>query len=49
MSKGTARRTIRVDPELWESARIVAVKREENLSDVVRESLRAYVEDHSDE
>jgi hypothetical protein len=48
VSKGTDRRTVRVAAALWEAARIVAVARGENLSDVVRDSLRAYVEEHRD-
>jgi predicted DNA-binding ribbon-helix-helix protein len=43
VSKGTTRRSVRVDSALWETARIIALERGENLSDVIREALTAYI------
>ena len=40
----TPHRTIRVDDELWHAAQAKASERGENLSDVIRDALRAYVE-----
>lgn len=37
-------RSIRVPAKLWEAAKAKADEREENISDVVRDALRAYVE-----
>lgn len=44
MSKGTARRAVRVDDELWNAALAKAEARNENLSDIIRAALRAYIE-----
>lgn len=44
MSKGTTHRTVRVDDELWLAAKAKAEAEGENLSDVIREALRAYVD-----
>lgn len=38
----TPHRTIRVAPELWERARVVALDRGETLSDVIRRALEEY-------
>lgn len=43
MSKGTTRRTVRVDDELWLEAVRVATERGETVSDVIREALTRYV------
>lgn len=43
-TKGTTRRAVRVDDELWTAAQAVAAEREEHLSDIIREALRAYIE-----
>jgi predicted DNA-binding protein len=43
MSRGTARRTVRVVPELWERAGRLACDRGESLSDIIRRALDAYV------
>jgi hypothetical protein len=43
-SKGTTRRTVRVDDELWESALDEAEQRGEMLAEAIRRFLRAYVE-----
>lgn len=44
MSGETTRRTVRVDDELWDRAKEVAAERDDNLSDIIRNSLWAYVE-----
>lgn len=36
-------RSLRVPLPLWEAALAVAVKRQENISDVIREALERYV------
>lgn len=43
MSKGTQVRTMRVNPTLWEMARIDATENDETLSDVIRRALEAYI------
>ena len=43
MSKGTTRRAVRVDDELWTAAQTVAADRGDNLSDIIRAALVAYV------
>jgi len=47
MSK-TPLRAVRVDPELWEKARAVAEANNENLSAVIRDALRAYVQENEE-
>ena len=42
MSK-TPLRAVRVDPELWEKARAVAAEKGDNLSAVIRDALRQYI------
>ena len=42
----TPRRTIRID-ELWDEAKAVAVERGDNLPDVIRDALRAYVDNQT--
>jgi len=44
----TPRRTVRID-SLWEEAQGAASERGENLSDVIREALRQYVNNHLEE
>ena len=44
MPRGTKLRNFRADDTLWERAKAVADKREENLSDVLRKALEEYVE-----
>lgn len=48
MSKGTTRRSIRVG-DLWEEAQQVATRRNENLSDILRQALEKYVKDNQEE
>lgn len=43
MSKGTTHRTVRIEDGLWEAAKALADERGDNLSDVIRQGLRAYV------
>ena len=45
MSKGTARRAVRIEDDLWEAAKQVAAKNGDNLSAIIREALSAYVRD----
>ena len=47
MSK-TPLRAVRVDPELWDTARAVADKNHDNLSRVIRDALRAYIKETED-
>lgn len=44
MSKGTTRRSIRVEDELWDAAQAKATERGDNLSDIIRDKLRDYIE-----
>lgn len=43
MSKGTERRTIRVDPELWMAAQAKAAEEGDNISAILRDALRRYL------
>jgi len=43
VSKGTTHRAVRVEDELWEEAKEVAKENDDNLSDIIRDALRAYV------
>ena len=43
LGKGTTRRTIRVEDELWDPAKDKAEQEDRNLSDIIREALRAYL------
>lgn len=43
MSRGTIHRTVRVDDTLWTAAKTKAEAEGTNLSDVIRDALRAYV------
>lgn len=43
MSKGTARRAVRVEDELWEGAKEKAAESGDNLSDIMREALKQYI------
>lgn len=44
MSKGTTHRTVRIEDGLWDAAKTKAEAEGANLSDVIREALRTYVE-----
>lgn len=43
MSRGTTHRSVRVEDELWLPAKDKAEAEGTNLSDVIRDALRAYV------
>lgn len=43
MSKGTTKRSIRVDDPLWDSAKEVAAKRGDDLSTILRIALIDYI------
>lgn len=47
MPPGTTLRNVRVADPLWLSARAVAEKRDETLSDVIRHALEEYVRRNS--
>jgi predicted DNA-binding ribbon-helix-helix protein len=49
VTKGTTRRSIRVDDELWDEAQRIAKERDDNLSVILRDRLREYVEDNQEE
>lgn len=44
MSKGTKIRTVRIDDALWDAAKAKADMDGDNLSEVIRDALRAYLE-----
>jgi len=44
MSKGTTRRTVRIEDGLWEAAQAKAEANGDNLSDIIRQALRDYLE-----
>ena len=44
MSKSPTRRAVRVDDALWNAALAVATGRGENLSDIIRAALVAYID-----
>jgi len=43
MSRGTTHRSVRVEDELWLPAKAQAESEGVNLSDVIRDALRAYI------
>lgn len=47
MSK-TPLRAVRVDPEIWEKARTIAAANGDNLSAIIRDALRAYIEENEE-
>lgn len=47
MSK-TPLRAVRVDPELWEKARTIAARNGDNLSAVIRDALRTYIQENEE-
>lgn len=49
MSKGTTRRTVRVPDELWTAAQEVAIEREDDLSRIIRQALRLYIDANTPE
>lgn len=49
MSKGeTPLRAVRVEPELWDKARTIAAKNGDTISDIIRRSLRAYIQENEE-
>jgi metal-responsive CopG/Arc/MetJ family transcriptional regulator len=44
VSQGTQRRTVRIDDGLWGEAQEVAIENSDNLSEVIRDALRLYIE-----
>lgn len=46
MSKGTTKRSTRVDDSLWEEAQAAASERGDTLSDIIRRGLWEYVNNH---
>ena len=49
MTKGTKQRSIRIDDELWDEAQRTAKERGDNLSFIIRDRLREYIEDNQEE
>ena len=47
--RGTPRHAVRVPDELWQTAVEIAKHRGETLTEVVREALERYVDEHRDE
>lgn len=45
MSKGTKVRTVRVEDALWDAAQAKAVADGDNISAVIRDALRRYIEE----
>ncbi|MBP3044845.1 hypothetical protein KKR91_01355 [Arthrobacter jiangjiafuii] len=45
MSKGTARRTVRIEDELWDAAKTKAEAEGTDLSNIIRGALRGYLEE----
>lgn len=48
MTKGTKQRSIRIDDELWNEAQEIAKSNGDNLSFIIRDRLREYVEDNQE-
>lgn len=49
MTRGTTRRTFRAEDDLWDEAQRIAKERGENLSVILRDRLREYIEDNQGE
>jgi len=47
MSK-TPLRAIRIDDELWEAAQVKAAEQGDNLSAIIRDALRTYIQENED-
>lgn len=45
MSKGTTRRSIRIEDELWDAAKTKAEAEGTDLSNIIRGALREYIEE----
>jgi hypothetical protein len=49
MSKGaTPLRAVRVEDPLWDTARTIATKNGETISDIIRDALRIYIQENED-
>lgn len=49
MSKGTTPlRAIRIDGDLWSAAHAKAAERGDNLSAIIRDALRAYIQENEE-
>lgn len=46
--RSTPQHTVAVDETLWQTARKIAAKRHETISDVIRQALVRYVQRHKD-
>ena len=44
MTRGTTKRSTRIDDDLWSAAQTVAATHGENLSDIIRQALRDYIQ-----
>jgi hypothetical protein len=49
VSKGTKVRTVRVEDELWEAALRKATEEGDNLSAIIRDALRQYINESETE
>jgi antitoxin component of RelBE/YafQ-DinJ toxin-antitoxin module len=47
VSKGTTHRSIRIDDGLWEEAKAATSENGDNISDIIRQALWQYIEDHT--
>lgn len=45
MSAGTTRRAVRIDGGLWNAAKVAAEQRGDNLSEIIRLALVAYIKE----
>lgn len=45
----TPMRSVRVPDDLWGRAKIIAARREETMTDVVRRGLEEYIAEHDEE
>ena len=44
MTRGTTKRSTRIDDALWSAAQAIAATHGENLSDIIRQALRDYIQ-----
>lgn len=49
MTRGTTRRTVRIEDELWDLAQAKAKEQGDNLSGIIRDALRQYIENSQEE
>jgi len=43
-TEGTTRRSVRVEDAIWDAAKQAAHERGDNLSEIIRAALRAYID-----